>query len=337
MTSSTLPARVGSALADLLPGLLLVILVAAAAFGLRGLPGLAELSPVILAILLGMFFANVVGVAGSSQPGIAFASRTLLRLAVALLGAQITLAELTAFGWAGALGLVAVVLLTLSFAHAVGRALGIERDLSILVATGTAICGASAIAGANAILRAREEFVTYAVAVITIWGTVGLFGLPLLQQLLGLTDVQLGLWAGLSLHEVAQAVGAGFTVGDASGQAAVAMKLGRVLMLAAVIFMLARLWRGPNPSQDGQRGVIPGFVLAFLGLAVLNSFALLPEEMLLISATLTPIMLTAALAGLGLSTHFTKLRALGVKPLVQGGIAFTFIAALGLGVAAWIA
>lgn len=335
MSPTALHARVGSVLLDLLPGLLLVALITAASFGLRGLPWLAGLSPVILAILLGMFFTNVVGVTAPSLPGITFASRTLLRFAVALLGAQVTLAELTAFGWAGAVGLVATVVLTLGFAYMAGRALGIERDLSMLVATGTAICGASAIAGANAILRAREEFVTYAVAVITIWGTIGLFGLPLLQGALGLSDVQLGLWAGLSLHEVAQAVGAGFAVGDISGQAAVAMKLGRVLMLAAVIFGLARLWHGPE-AAGGQRAGIPGFVLMFLALAALNSFGLLPEQARLVSATLTPIMLAAALAGLGLATRFDKLRVLGVKPLIQGGIAFAFIAITGLGVAAWI-
>lgn len=332
MTPTLLSRWAGPAFAGLLPGLLLVALITAAAFGLRGLPGFASLSPVILAIVLGIFFANAVGLPEGVQPGIAFASRTLLRAAVALLGAQITLGELTAFGWEGVAGVLAVVLVTLPLTYALGRLMGIERDLAMLVAAGTSICGASAIAGANAVLRARDEFVAYAVAVITIWGTLGLFLLPLLQSALGLSEGQLGVWAGLSLHEVAQAVGAGFAAGEVSGQAAVAMKLGRVLMLGAVIFALARLWRARDGAEAPAAGV-PGFVLAFLGLAGLNSLGLVPEGVRQLAAVLTPLMLAAALAGLGLSTHFARLRLLGLRPLVLGGISFALIAGLGFGLA----
>lgn len=331
MTNPATARRARSALGALIPGLLLVAIVTAAASALNGLPWLNRLSPVILAILLGMVLANLVGVGEASRPGIAFAGRRVMRAAVALLGAQITFADLASFGWQGGLAILAAVVVTLPVSYVLGRRLGVERDLAMLIATGSAICGASAIAGANAVLRAREEVVSYAVAVITLWGTIGLFAIPLAGDLLGLSAVQGGLWAGLSLHEVAQAVGAGFAGGEASGQAAVAMKLGRVLLLAGVVFALARLWhRAPLEGESRPRAV-PEFLLVFLALAGLNSLGLLPEIVRTLSVTLTPYLLAGALAALGMNTRFASLRALGHAPLVQGALTFAVIAALGLG------
>ncbi|MBN8292306.1 putative sulfate exporter family transporter [Rhodobacter sp. NTK016B] len=330
---ATLPLATRKSLIPLLPGLVLVAGVTALAFVLRLLPGLNALSPVIVAILLGMALSNLRAPAEAAQPGIAFAGKGLMRAAVALLGAQITLGDLGAFGIGGGLAVLAAVAITLPVSHAVGRRLGVAPDLSLLIATGSAVCGASAIAGANGVIRARDEVVSYAVATITLWGTIGLFAVPLASGLLGLTPVQSGLWAGLSLHEVAQAVGAGFAGGEVSGQAALAMKLGRVLMLAGVVAVLARGHRG---EARGQGAGVPGFLWVFMALVVLNTLGMLAEPLRMASAQITPVLLAAALAGLGLNTRFARLRALGLAPLVQSGAAFAMIAALGLGAALWI-
>ncbi|MCW1931036.1 YeiH family protein [Pararhodobacter zhoushanensis] len=323
-------------LRSLFPGLLLIAVVTAAAFHAHSLPGLVGLSPVILAILLGMTYANVVGVNEACGPGIDFCARRLMRTAVALLGAQITVGDLMSFGWQGLVAIAAAVAVTLPVSYAVGRKLGVARDLSMLIATGSAVCGASAIAGVNTVIRAREDSVSYAVAVITLWGTVGLFAVPLLSDILGLSAVQAGLWAGLSLHEVAQAVGAGFAGGDASGHAAVAMKLGRVLMLAVVIFALARAWR-QSPGTVGERPrAVPEFLIAFLALCGLNSLGLLPDELRSAAVVATPLLLAASMAGLGMNTRFASLRALGHAPLWQGAVTFAVISALGLLAAVWI-
>lgn len=330
---STLAPSFRTALGELVPGLLLVGIVTAAAFQARELPGLSGLSPVILAILLGMAFANLVGVSEHCRPGIAFAGRRVMRAAVALLGAQITLADLMAFGWQGLVAVLAAVAVTLPVSHEIGRRLGVAPDLSILIATGSAVCGASAIAGANSVIRAREDHVSYAVAVITLWGTIGLFAVPLLGDLIGLSPVQTGIWAGLSLHEVAQAVGAGFAGGEASGQAAVAMKLGRVLLLAGVVFALAKVWHRQPAPGEGKPRAVPEFLLVFLGLAALNSAGFLPEALRDLAALATPLMLAASLAALGMGTRFASLRALGAAPLWQGAATYAVIAALGLGAA----
>ncbi|WP_334192864.1 YeiH family protein [Pararhodobacter sp.] len=330
---STLAPSSRTTLGALVPGLLLVGIVTAAAFQARELPGLSGLSPVILAILLGMAFANLVGVSDPCRPGVAFAGRRVMRAAVALLGAQITLADLLSFGWQGLVAVLAAVAVTLPVSHGIGRRLGVAPDLSILIATGSAVCGASAIAGANSVIRAREDHVSYAVAIITLWGTIGLFAVPLVGDVLGLSPVQTGIWAGLSLHEVAQAVGAGFAAGEASGQAAVAMKLGRVLLLAGVVFALAKVWhRSPTPGERKPRAV-PEFLLVFLGLAALNSAGLLPGALRDLAALATPLMLAASLAALGMGTRFASLRALGAAPLWQGAATYVVIAALGLGAA----
>ncbi|WP_370206951.1 YeiH family protein [Pararhodobacter marinus] len=335
--SAALPHIPRKSLLPLAPGLALVAGVTALTFALRLLPGLQALSPVIVAILLGMALANLRAPSDAAQPGIAFAGKGLMRGAVALLGAQITLGDLGAFGIGGGVAILTAVALTLPASHAIGRRLGVAPDLSLLIATGSAVCGASAIAGANGVIRARVEVVSYAVATITLWGTLGLFAIPLAAGVLGLTPVQAGLWAGLSLHEVAQAVGAGFAGGEVSGQAALAMKLGRVLMLAGVIAVLARSHGAVARGPAGEKGPgVPGFLWVFIALVLLNSAGLLPQPLRETTALITPVLLSAALAGLGLTTRFDRLRALGLAPLAQGGAAFALIAALGLAAALWI-
>lgn len=313
-------------------GLILVALTAASAYGLRQLPLLATISPMIIAIVLGMLFSQYVGVPAGAKPGIDLAGKRILRFAVALLGLQITYAQLAELGILG-IALAAVSLgLTFLFTLLVGRWLGVDAKLTQLIAGGTAVCGASAVAAVNATVEANEEDVAYAVACVTLFGTLAMILYPSLITALQLEPTAYGAWVGLSVHEVAQVVGAGYQGGSVSGEAAVVTKLARVLMLAPLVLCVAFSLRRSAGRKAGAGGtrIVPGFVIGFLALALVNSLGLVPHALRELLVAVIPVLLTVALAALGLGTNFSKVRERGLRPILLGALSFVFIAAASL-------
>lgn len=316
-------------LARYIPGLVLVSVVTAAAYGLRHVPFMSQLSPMILAIFVGMLFANVVGNSSSALAGISLSGKRLLRLAVALLGFQISFAQLAEIGVRG-VSLAALALgSTFLFTIWAGRMLGVDRNLARLLAAGTSVCGASAIAAANAVTGADDEDVSYAVACITLFGTVAMFLFPFIQLVALLPDHVYGLWIGMSVHEVAQVVGAGFQGGAEAGQIAVITKLSRIMMLAPLIVGLSFVLSRSSNRAAGAKGrmpLVPFFVVGFILLATINSLGIVPEVIRAPVVVATPVLLTAAMAALGLGTSVSKLRRHGLPPLLLACLASVFIA-----------
>lgn len=318
-------------LAGYVPGLVLVAVITTSAYGLRHLPHMSQFSPMILAIFVGMLFANVVGVNASAATGISLSGKRVLRLAVALLGLQISFAQLGDIGARGigfaALGLGSTFLFTLG----VGRLMGVDRHLSCLLAAGTSVCGASAVAAANAVTGADDEDVSYAVACITLFGTIAMFLFPFIGLVAAMSERAYGLWIGLSVHEVAQVVGAGFQGGNEAGEIAVVTKLARVMMLAPLVVGLSLLVSRPNGQGAGEGRkvqLVPFFVVGFLVLAAVNSLGILPDLLRQPLVAVTPILLTAAMGALGLGTNISRLKRHGLPPLLLAGAASVFIAGI---------
>lgn len=331
----SVPSPLRGAIAARMPGLWLVVTITAAAYGLRGLPPLAALSPMIIGIILGAVLCNLAPLPRQLQPGLEISGKGLLRLAVALLGLQVTLDQIVALGpWSLASAAVALGA-TFFVTIALGRMLGVAQSLTLLIASGTSVCGAAAIAGVNGVIRAKDEDVTYAVAAITLFGTLALFLYPLIARWIGLAPEVYGTWIGLSVHEVAQVVGAGFQGGEEAGRIAVLVKLTRVVLLAALVFGLAA-WimrrRGgkPDAAATGRPPIVPWFILAFLGLSGVNSLGIVPEALRQQLVGATPVLLTAALSALGLGTHLGRLRQLGLRPMLLCALSTGFIAGLSL-------
>lgn len=317
----------------LLPGLALTGVLAALAFALRHVPGIGLFGPMILAIAAGAAWKNLVGVPATASAGIGFAMRRLLRLAIVLLGLQLTLHQVIGIGLGGLAVLVATVLASFAFTLWLGGVLGVQRGLTQLIAAGTSICGASAVMAANTVARSDEADVAYAIACITLFGSMAMFGLPLLAPALGLDAGGYGLWVGASVHEVGQAVAAGFQQGPAAGELATVVKLGRVLLLAPVVLLLAWACRRRPSSPaggDAARAPVPWFVFGFLALVACNSLIGLPEPARQAVGTLTMVLLAMAMAALGLVMDVGQLRARGWRPLLLGLLAWLFIAGFSL-------
>jgi uncharacterized integral membrane protein (TIGR00698 family) len=292
----------------ILPGLLMASVVAGSAYWLRELPGMTTFSPLILAILVGTAFHNFVGTPAIAKAGVAFSMRRLLRFGIILLGFQLTVSQIIEVGYRGFLIIAATLAATFIFTVWMGRLLGVERKLAQLIAAGTSICGASAVIAANTVTNGDDEDVAYAVACVTIFGSVAMFAYPLLPTLLHLDPHAFGLWTGASVHEIAQVVAAAFQDGKAAGEFGTIAKLSRVMLLAPTIITLgwlasrnATLRNSASPTSS--RPPMPWFVLGFVAVVALNSLIPLPAPDKAMIAAATTFLLSVALAAMGLETN----------------------------------
>lgn len=315
------------------PGLFLVSLVTATAFMLREIPGVATLSPLIIAILLGMMFRNVVGTSARAKAGVHFSMRKLLRIGIILLGLQLTAAQAAAVGVSGIAIIAASLIATFLFTKWLGGMLGVDAKLSELIAAGTSICGASAVLATNTVTDAHDEDVAYAVACVTVFGSIAMFVYPLLPGFLNLSTRSYGLWAGASIHEIAQVVAASFQDGQSAGEFGTIAKLSRVMMLAPVVLALGFIAARRSPGEQSTRRKtipLPWFVLGFVALVLLNSVIEMPAAVHAAAPLVTTVLLTMALAAMGLETDIRKLIAKGVRPALLGASASLFIALFSL-------
>jgi uncharacterized integral membrane protein (TIGR00698 family) len=330
LNSGAIPATPGL-VAGLAPGLLLTAAIAGAAYGLRMLPGADTFSPMILAILLGIIFHNLVGTPVAARGGVVFSLRRILRLAIILLGLQLTASQVVAVGGAGIAIIVATLAATFTLTKAMGRVLGVERKLAELIAAGTSVCGASAVIATNTVTRGSDEDVAYAVACVTVFGTLSMFLYPTLGTLIHLDMHRYGLWAGSSIHEIAQVVAAAFQHGREAGEFGTIAKLSRVMLLAPLVMTLGVIAaRNGGSTKAEGKAPMPWFVLGFIAMIGLNSLGVVPTEATHAVTPLTTFLLTMALAAMGLETDIRKLRAKGARPLALGALSWLFISVFSL-------
>jgi uncharacterized integral membrane protein (TIGR00698 family) len=322
----------------LAPGLIAASLIAVLAICLRNLPLLSVISPMMLAMLIGMTLNNVTGHPGWTKSGILFSQRRLLRIAIVLLGLQLTFAELVSLGMTGLVILAASLASTFVFSVHAARFLRVEEKLAKLIGAGTSVCGASAVVAANAVVGGKEEDVTYAVACVTIFGTIAMFLYPLLASLMHLNAREFGLWTGSSIHEIAQVVAASFHEGQVAGEIGTVAKLSRVMMLAPLVVAMDLLSRRASDNAMGheaaepsrQAPAIPWFVVGFIAATCINSIVAIPVALKLTLIWLTTFLLTVAIAAMGMNTDLTKLRRRGVRPALLAALASLFIAIFSL-------
>lgn len=262
------------------------------------------------AIGLGIAVANLGLLPSGAAPQLGVLTRRLLRVGIVLLGFSVSFASIAALGLPLVALVVSSLVATLLLTLWLGHRLGVGRARTLLVGTGVAICGASAIAAMEETAGAEEDDVAAAIAMVTLFGTAALVAIPLLQGPLGLTDLQLGAWAGASVHEVGQVVAAAGPAGPAAVAVAVVVKLTRVVMLAPVVAVAGVVSRMTSPRTDGATGrpaLVPLFVLGFLACAALRSADVVPLTALDWIAQVQVIALGAALFGMGCSVRLAHL------------------------------
>lgn len=312
----------------ILPGLTVALAGALAAVGTAALiPGL---SPLLVAIVLGIAARNMGFLPERLAEGLSFAGRVPLRLGIVALGLQLSLTDLASLGWgipALAVGVVVVGILTTVL---LGRLLRVPRRQALLVACGFSICGAAAVAGVESVVDADEEETVTAVALVVLFGTLMIAIVPLLAGLLGLEPRVGAVWAGASVHEVAQVVAVGGLLGGGALGVAVTVKLARVLMLAPVAAVLSWRQRRSGPEGGKRPPLVPLFVLGFVALVVLRSVLPVPAPVLGIASGAQTFLLTTAMLGLGAGVRIRSLMERGGRTLALAGCSTVVVGGIGL-------
>lgn len=290
----------------------------------------------LMALLLGMAL-NFLAVEGPCKPGIEFTARSVLRFGVALLGVRIS-AELLAGLSAGQIGLVvAGVVLTIGFGMLAARLLGRGWRLGLLTGGSVAICGASAAMAISAVLPRNEHSernLIFTVLSVTVLSTLAMIAYPILIQGLGVNDHIAGLFLGATIHDVAQVVGAGFSMSEETGEVATLVKLIRVAMLAPVVLVISVIVRRSTNSQEQQDmrpPLLPLFVIGFLVFATLNSLGAVPEAMSQAMSRLSRWALLLSIAAVGMKTSLQRILDVGGQAIALIVMETAFLAALVLG------
>jgi len=303
------------ALTRLAPGLIAAAVTATAATFLSEHYG----APVMLfALLLGMAM-NFLASDGPCAPGIEFAARTMLRFAVALLGLRITAGQVAALGWAPVLGVIFSVGLTIAVSMLAARLMGFQSLFGLLSGGATAICGASAALALAAALPAhpqKDKATLFTVVLVSALSTSAMVAYPMLARALGLTPHQAGLFIGGTIHDVAQVVGAGYSLSKETGDVATLVKMMRVAMLLPVILFATLLTRSRHAPGTKRPPLLPGFAVAFIALVALNSSGWLPPAVGALGNTASRLCLVVAIAAIGMKTQLKDVASVGIKPVV---------------------
>jgi uncharacterized integral membrane protein (TIGR00698 family) len=311
-----------------LPGLFVTALATAVAAGVNTLlPALSALTvAVVLGVLAGPFLP------ASTGEGLHWATAKLLRLGVVLLGLQLGLSQVLGLGLGTVLAVVVTVLIAFFGTLALGRLIGVSRGLGLMVATGFSICGAAAIAAMDSVTDNDKKDVATAVTLVTIYGSAAIALIPLIGAAIGLDPQHLGAWAGLSVHEVAQVVAAASPAGAAAVGIAVVVKLTRVVLLAPMVAGVSVVERRRRGTTTGRRPpVVPLFVLGFLAMMLLRSSGIVPATVLSAAQTLTTLLFTAALFGLGSAVRIGSLLRTAQRGLILGALSTLIVSLVGLG------
>jgi len=269
----------------------------------------------LMALLLGIAF-HFLSEEGACKPGIDFTARTVLRFGVALLGARISVELIVGLGPQLIFVVIAAVILTLLFGLAAARLLGRGWRFGLLTGGSVAICGASAAMAISAVLPKNEHSernLIFTVLSVTVLSTVAMIAYPILTDTFAFNDEVSGVFLGGTIHDVAQVVGAGFSVSDEAGEVATLVKLIRVAMLAPVVLVISVLVRRNFASEmDGKRPpVLPVFVIGFLVFAAFNSFGLIPDAVVSFLSSLSRWALLISIAAVGMKTSLRRILDVG--------------------------
>jgi len=296
-------------------------------------------SALTLTILLGIIAGNTFfpSIATHTDSGVDFSKSRLLRIGIVLYGTRITFQQIAAIGWAGALIDTLTIAMTFVLAVQLGtRVFKLDRQTSMLIGAGSAICGAAAVMATEPVVRGQAHKVSVAVATVVVFGTLSMFIYPVLYPYLGLSEHAYGIYAGSTIHEVAQVVAAGRSVSDAAANTAVIEKMLRVMMLAPFLLLLTSAERGRATAQgaagtDGKHIMIPWFALAFVAVSALNSLHIVPVRWTDVLVQIDTALLATAMGALGLRTHVGAVKQAGTRPLLLAAVLFAFLVVGGYG------
>jgi uncharacterized integral membrane protein (TIGR00698 family) len=317
-----------------LPGLGLIAAVVAIAFQIHNFQ--PAISPLALCVAFGFLIANIGSWPTFANEGTTLASKKLMRIGVALLGAQVSVASLQAIGFKGVITVILVVSFTIFGILGLSKLFRMTGDLGLLIGVGFGVCGATAVAAIRPQTRATQEETSYAIALISLCGTLSIFVLPFLGHLMGLSDQTFGAWAGAAVHDVGQVIATASVWSDDAVKSAIVIKLARVCLLAPIVLILSLRHRrflkaqGESAQSSAKVPLIPFFVLGFIAVATLQNTLDIPNTLHDYIVLASKILLGAGLVALGSSVRWKAIRAIGPRPMLMGLMAWVIVGGVAL-------
>jgi uncharacterized integral membrane protein (TIGR00698 family) len=295
----------------------------------------------LMGLLLGMAF-HFLNETPRVGPGLELVAVKALRLGVALLGLRLTVADVASLGWTPVLLVVCAVLATLLFGVVLGRLLGCERQLGVLTGGSVAICGASAAMAISSVLPKgpdTQRQTLFTIIGVTSLSTIAMVLYPIIGDVLQFNDQEMGIFIGATIHDVAQVVGAGYSVSPTTGDLGTFIKLLRVAMLVPVVLVIGIIFRNKvGAAADREKApAFPLFLIGFIVLFAINSTGLIPGDVIQPVANLAPALLLVAIAALGIRTSMQEVMTIGLKPVLLLVGETLFIAAIIVAYLLWIA
>ena len=317
-----------------LPGLVLIAFLVAVAFEINKLQ--SAISPLALCVLFGFLAANLLTWPSWADTGTQLAGKRIMRIGVALLGFQLSVDALKAIGLKGVLTVLIVVTFTISLILLLSKLFGMTGDLGLLIGVGFGVCGATAVAAIRPQTRATQEETSYAIALISLCGTLSIVVLPFIGHALDLSTATFGAWAGAAVHDVGQVIATASVWNQEAIAAAIVVKLARVCLLAPIVLILSvrhrRYLKQNNQNQESNKKVplVPLFVLGFIAVAAFHNTVDLPQRLTEDLVLLSKYFLGAGLVALGANVNWKNIKSIGAKPMLMGLIAWVIVAGVAL-------
>jgi uncharacterized integral membrane protein (TIGR00698 family) len=294
----------------------------------------------VIALLLGMLINNFYKPACLSA-GLKFTSKKVLKLAIILLGASLSVNVILSVGKMSLMVMVFTLLTCFGGGYFVGKALGLNWKLSNLISAGTGICGGSAIAAIAPVIDAEDKDIAYAMSATFLFDMAMIILFPIMGRWLGLSDMAYGLWAGTAVNDTSSVVAAGYAFSEGAGDFATMVKLTRTLSIipTVLVFTFINLRIKRKQSIDTNAGkkvnvmkLFPWFIVGFIGLAIINSLGFIPVNVSACAKDISKFLMVAALAAIGLGTSFNDVRKSGFAPMMHGFIISALVVVVAIGV-----
>jgi len=277
---------------------------------------------VAIAIILGVVVGNIVKLKEEYSAGITYAEKTLLGYAIALMGINLDFGILTSLGYKTIFLIVAGMVVTIFSAVLLGKYFKLDAKFALLLGIGNGVCGASAISASAPVIKADKNSIGISVAIVNLLGTIGIFLVPSIALFFGLNEIDAGILVGNTLQAVGQVTAGGFSISDTSGISATAVKMGRVLLLTPLIFILIYLFHVKSSDENTKGAKVPGFIIVFVLMSLISSFGLVNETIKNIIAQGSHIFLIVAMAAIGLKIHFSSIKSDGKNALKLASVVF---------------
>lgn len=281
---------------------------------------------VAIAIIMGAIIGNTVAIPEKFSDGITFSEKTLLAVAISLMGINLDFNVLEKLGFNTIFLIIISLIATLIFTFFITKKSKLDKNFALILGIGNAICGSAAIVATKDIVKLDKEKTALAIAIVNLLGTIGLFVLPIIGLLLGFTHVQVGILLGNTLQSVGHVVAASYGVNETVGQSATIVKMGRILLLTPVIIWLI-YWTGKNSDKNLEKGKkiqIPNFVYGFIFFSIIASLQILPATIIHMIGQLGELTLLIAMSAIGLKISFKAIKESGWDAFVLAGYIFKF-------------